>query len=192
MSNRSRSARTFVLAATLFLSDPQSRAMKDYDGLEAMAGEYREGRGMNYARRYPWLFKVDSTRWPKGRSGRLLLRKLNTVGRRTKRKIRIDSGLRTPHQQWHAYKDYLRGGTLAAPCCSKHFLHPWALCGRQCASNHCQSRAADCEIMSSDGEGFQSIGLDQDARRVMRRVGLCLPVGEHEVWHVEVGTTWRS
>lgn len=140
-----------------------------------------------------WLELGPGARWPSGPAGRRLLGKLNRVGRRTRRHIIITSGKRSPHAQWVAYQDYLAGGTLAAPCCSRHYLHSWSQCLKQCASRHCVSRAADCEIQyARNGTYYVNIGEVQAARAAMRAVGLCLPVGSGEVWHVEVGDTWRS
>lgn len=104
--------------------------------------------------------------------------------------ITITSGRRTLHEQWAAYQDYLRGGTLAAPCCGRHYLHSWAACWRDCASNHCRNRAADCTIASPGGE--VNIGDWPRARHAMRGHGLCLPVGQGETWHVEIGDYWAS
>lgn len=136
--------------------------------------------------RYRWLRLLPGARWPAGPAGRDLLRRLNNVGRACQSQITITSGRRGPKAQWRAYQDYLRGGTLAAPCCAKHWPHSWEDCGRQCASQHCASRAADCTMRGAN------IGEIPCARREMRSHGLCLPVGYGETWHVEVGTTWRS
>lgn len=86
--------------------------------------------------------------------------------------------------------DYLNGGILAAPCCSRHYWHAFEDCLRQCASNHCKNRAADCVIDTKHGQ--VNIGTLEIARREMRKHGLCLPVGQGEVWHVEVGNVWNS
>jgi len=155
-----------------------------------MADRAPKGMAHNHIPGYPYVELRPGAHRPKGKDGRLLLRKLNQVGRRVRAPIKITSGLRTPREQWAAYQDYLHGGILAAPCCSKHYLHAWSECLRQCASNHCSSRAADCEILHN-GE-WLNIGLVDTARKAMRRIGLCLPVGSGEVWHVEVGSTWRS
>lgn len=144
--------------------------------------------------RYSWLRLAPGARWPRGKQGQRLLRRLNRVGRRTGRLVRIDSGRRTPYEAWAAYQDFLRGGNLAAFCCFRHYLHSWAECGKTPSSNHCINRAADCSIQRhrDDSSGFTSIGNVQVARDAMDAVGLCLPVGSGEVWHVEVGETWRS
>lgn len=136
--------------------------------------------------RFRWLRLGPNAKWPKGRAGRQLLRKLNKVARACQDPVTITSGQRGPRGQWRAYMDHLRGGTLAAPCCSKHYIHEWQDCLRQCMSNHCRGRAADCMIRGVN------IGEDPCARREMARRGLCLPVGSGETWHVEVGDVWRS
>ena len=142
-------------------------------------------------KRYPWVKIHGGARPPIGPDGRALLHKLNHVGWVLRRPVMVTSGRRTPREQHYAYMDFLRGGVLAAPCCSRHYLHSWASCLRQCASNHCRSRAADCIIRLPSGD-WVNIGEDHAARAVMRRVNLCLPVGSGETWHVEIGESWRS
>ena len=143
-----------------------------------------------HRRAYPWLKLREGARWPVGDDGRDLCRRLNNVGRACQAFVTITSGRRTPAEQWAAYMDYLAGGILAAPCCSKHFIHSWPSCLRQCASNHCRSRAADCTIAAPTGE--VNLGEWSRARKALIGHGLCLPVGSGETWHVEIGDTWNS
>ena len=141
--------------------------------------------------RYRWIRLSPWARWPSGPSGRDLLRRLNNTGRACRAKITITSGKRGNLAQHNAYMDYLNGGTLAAPCGWKNYVHSWAECPKDCRSNHCASKAADCLIENPEG-GTVNIGELPKARREMRHHGLCLPVGQGETWHVEVGDTWRS
>lgn len=105
----------------------------------------------------------------------------------------MTSGDRNPREAWAAYQDYLRGGTLAAKCCSKGWPHTWAECGKRPQSNHARGRAADCIAQTHRRGGeFVNIGEVPEMRVAMKDVGLCLPVGSGETWHVEVGNTWRS
>ena len=147
---------------------------------------------MGSRRWYPWLQLGDGAHWPRGASGRDLLRRLNRVGRECRRTLLITSGRRTNYEQWLAYMDYLRGGTLAAPCCSRQYVHEWSECLRDCRSRHCASSAADVVVIRSRGRGTVNIGESKRARKAMRRNGLCLPVGSGETWHVEVGDSWLS
>lgn len=142
--------------------------------------------------RYRWLRLRPGAHWPKGADGRDLLRRLNNAARDTQLRWRLTSGRRTNYEQWLAYMDYLRGGTLAAACCSRHYPHPWEDCLRQCESNHCRSRAADTVVVLAGHAGTVDVGSLPAARDALKRHGLCLPVGSGEVWHVEVGDTWRS
>lgn len=142
-------------------------------------------------RRYRHVHLAAWARWPRGRQGRRLTRKLNRVGRDIDLVVIVVSGQRGWRQQHAAYMDYLRGGTLAAPCCSKRYQHTAAECLRQCASNHCRGAAADCRVRLASGVEV-SIGEHKGARRAMRKHGLCLPVGQGEVWHVEIGRQWLS
>jgi len=141
--------------------------------------------------RYRWLRLSPGARWPAGPPGRDLLRRLNNTARACRSKITITSGRRGVYAQHLAYNDYLRGGPLAAPCGWKNWVHSWAECPRDCRSNHCRSRAADC-LIEGPGGSHVNIGELEIARAKMRSHGLCLPVGQGETWHVEVGSVWRS
>jgi len=118
------------------------------------------------------------------------MRRLNRVGKALNKKVIIISGLRTPYEQWVVYQDFLRGGNLAATCCWRRYPHSWAQCGKTPTSNHCRSKAIDCGLYDKHGT-YRSIGYYDKARELMKRHGLCLPV-PGELWHVEVGSTWRS
>lgn len=141
--------------------------------------------------RYRWLRLSPGARWPDGSLGRDLLRRLNNTGRACQALITITSGKRGAKAQHRAYMDHLRGGILAAPCCEKHYVHAWSACLRHCASRHCTSEAADCTIRVPWGDQV-NIGEWDKAREKMRSHGLCLPVGQGETWHVQVGSTWNS
>lgn len=142
--------------------------------------------------RYRWLSLRPGAHWPAGPAGRDLLRRLNNAARDTQLHWIVTSGRRTSREQWSCYMDFLRGGTLAAPCCSRHYLHSWAECLRQCSSRHCESRACDVAVVLSDGQGTANVGDYPPARKALHSHGLCLPVGQGETWHVEVGNTWVS
>lgn len=142
-------------------------------------------------KRYARLRLRDGAHWPTGEAGRKLCRRLNRVGKAIGMTVTITSGQRTWREQHAAYMDFLRGGTLAAPCCSKRYLHTAAECRRDCQSRHCSGEAADCVLETSEGR-WVNIGELQVARRAMARYGCCLPVGFGETWHVELGDTWRS
>lgn len=141
---------------------------------------------------------VDSGKYPfvvcdVAPPGDAVMRRLNKVGKRLGRYVKIISGDRTPYQAWVLRMRYLNGtGNLAALCCGNGGRHSWAACGKSPRSNHARGAAADCGIVHSGrGVGYTSIGLWPNARTAMRAEGLCLPVGG-EAWHAEVGTTWRA
>lgn len=142
--------------------------------------------------RYRWLRLRPGAHWPAGPAGRDLLRRLNNAGRQIQLQLLLTSGYRYPREQWEAYQDYLRGGTLAAPCCALHYPHSWAECQRDCCSRHCQNRACDVVVVLKEGQGSVNVGEYPPARKALRGHGLCLPVGQGETWHVEVGETWLS
>ena len=169
----------------LLISDPLARTVRVGVAVERESGEML---GMVRPR---WVRLAPGRRWPRGDAGRDLVRRLNNTGRQLQSRLLIVSGQRSPWEQWAAYQDYLRGGTLAAPCCWRHWLHDWPQCERQCASNHCHGRAADVQARASRRLGWESVGLWDDARIQLRRHGLCLPV-PGEPWHVEIGGTWRA
>ena len=140
---------------------------------------------------WSWVTLNPGRRWPKGRQGRRLIRRLNRVGRHLERKVVVVSGQRNWREQHAAFMDYLSGGTLAAPCCSRHYRHSVNDCLRDCRSRHCVGAAADVVLVSKGDSPMTDIGNVPAARRAMRRNGLCLPV-PGEPWHVEIGSEWRS
>lgn len=122
-----------------------------------------------------------------------LMHKLSDLGEGMHRLVHVVSGDRTPYQAWVLRQRYLDGdGALAALCCLRFTgKHGWDSCGREPQSNHASGRAADCGLVLE--MGYKSMGLcGRQVRDRMRALGLCLPVGAGEVWHVEVGSTWRS
>lgn len=127
-----------------------------------MSGKITHGGGL------PFLVLRDGAHWP---TEKALLLKLDALGEALRRRVVIVSGLRTNAEQWALWRAYKSGtGNLAA--------YPGT-------SNHETGRAADCNVAGI------SVGSWPGARRVMRRVGLCLPV-PGEAWHVQVGSTWRG
>lgn len=126
---------------------------------------------------------------------RVLLMKLNRVGREMKRLVVVKSGYRSHYQQWELRMKFLRGeGNLAARCCLKYdqTIHSWQQCGKQSQSNHSlppKGRAVDCGLLL--GSGYVSIGNVHDARVLMKKNGLCLPV-PGEAWHVQAFGGWAA
>ena len=141
--------------------------------------------------RWRWVMLASGRRWPRGDAGHDLVRRLNNTGRRLGSRLLIVSGQRSNYEQWAAYQDYLRGGTLAAPCCGRHDLHDWPSCGRECASNHCIGRAADVQVRPAGTSDWVAVGLWHRARKQLHHHGLCLPV-PGEPWHVQAGDVWRA
>jgi hypothetical protein len=90
--------------------------------------------------------------------------------------INVRCGKRTYAEQTALYKLYLSGkGNLAA---------------KPGTSNHETGHAADCGIRVGRGPEM-NVGASRDARTLLRKYGLCLPVAG-ENWHVEQGATWRA
>lgn len=119
--------------------------------------------------------KNKDTKWP---TDKRLMRKIRKLSRRSGYRIHIRSGYRSIEEQAALYRGYINGWpgyNLAAPP------------GR---SRHNYGRAADMGWIGKDGK-YRSIGYSRKCRRIMRDLGLCLPV-PGEPWHTENGTTWRA
>ncbi len=120
-----------------------------------------------------------------------LMRRLRQVAAFIHLTIKIISGDRTPYQAWVLRMRYLNGtGNLAALCCWQRGRHSWSSCGKSPRSNHARGKAADCGVILRGR--YVSIGKYGPARSAMRKFGLCLPVGNGEIWHTEVGSRWVS
>lgn len=140
---------------------------------------------------YPFVVLDDDTAWGKPR----LARAINELGFRRGRYIRAGEFKRTSHRQWVLRMAYLRGqGNLAARCCSRYIdQHPWSKCGKDSMSNHADGNAADISVLHSGRHGaYTPVGEDKQCREIMRRLGMCLPVGQGETWHAEFGNVWLS
>lgn len=125
-----------------------------------------------------------------------LSKKLNKLGKKHKRYLRMGSYKRDQRQQHDLYLKYIRGtGNLAAYCNTKYRgEHSWDQCKKYppCASNHCGGNASDASYYHSGRSGnYTNLGYNDKVRKYMKELGLCLPVSG-EKWHTEVGTTWRS
>lgn len=123
-------------------------------------------------------------KWP---TDRALLVKLNAVARARRRIVELKSGLRSLADQWRLWRAFQNGtGNTAA--------YPNA------NAPHVRGVAADCGVINPDGS-YTSIGNDRRARRLLKKHGLCLPVGPSsvnprgEAWHVQTlatGGAWRA
>ena len=138
--------------------------------------------------RWTHLRLATGTRWPTDRD---LLRRLNAIGNRMHRVILIKSGRRllgrpgdypsNPGTQWFFWEAAQAGaGNTAA------YPNP--------SAPHVAGVAADCGVIDRRGR-YTSIGDNRRARRLMHRLGLCLPVGPSsinpagEAWHVQTLAT---
>lgn len=145
-----------------------------------------ELKPVDMAKKYPWLVLDSDTTMcnPK------LARKANKLGKLLGRKLFVNEGTRTPYRCWELRMLYLRGkGNLAARCCSKYdrTQHTWKQCGKDPWSNHADGNALDLQ----DNATKANIGNVNNARNIMHKLNLCLPVGG-ENWHVEIGNSWRA
>lgn len=161
----------------------------------AAAVKWAKGKGMKprlVKHEFPFLVRSNGVLFPGDRE---LLTKLNRVGRDMKRLVILFSGYRTNYQQWELRQKYLRGqGNLAARCCLKYdrTLHSWDQCGKQSQSNHSyppKGRAVDCGLVFPSGS--VNIGNVDQARKLMKKYGLCLPV-PGEPWHVQTFGGWAA
>ena len=126
-----------------------------------------------------------------------LSKKMNQLGTKRKRYMRLGSYKRTQKQQHDLYIAYISGyGNLAAKCNSKYTGHhswsPSCQSNPPCYSNHCGGGACDLSMIRQGRDGsYVNVGNDSSCRSIMKSLGLCLPVGG-EPWHTEIGNTWRS
>lgn len=161
------------------MTAPQIEAAKRWARRRLVRSTKIVGRGG-----WPFLELVPGARWP---TNKKLLRSLNTVARLRKRRIRIVSGLRTPHEAWQLRMKFLSGrGNLAARCCTRYSgPHSWANCGKDPWSNHADGNAADCGTLTGNGR-YTSLADDGRARSLAHRHGLIFPVtSPWEPWHAE-------
>ena len=143
---------------------------------------------------YPFLILADGAEWPTNKD---LLRRLNVVGKRIARPIKIISGFRSPYEAWFLRQKMFNGGNAAAKCCLAYEgRHTWEQCGKQPQSNHADGNAVDCGVINNKGT-YISIGNYRRAVKYMKELGLGLPVGppgtwQKEPWHVEISESWAG
>lgn len=132
----------------------------------------------------PWpnLVLDGDTGWPDAD----LCGRLQRVGRRLKRLLKIREGTRSHERQTQLYNQNMDPRT-GRPKPGR------PLTARPGTSNHEDrdgdgyGEAADVGVLPSD----TNIGSAPGARNAMRAQGLCLPV-PGETWHVERGSNWRA
>lgn len=126
--------------------------------------------------KYPFIILDSDTRMVNAS----LAKRINAIGRKTKRMIWMGEGLRTYARQKELWDAYVARG-YAPP-----------LTARPGTSNHETGNAADVSIfIAGTDHGYVNFGNSDRVRRLMRKNGLCLPV-YGEAWHVEIGDNWRS
>lgn len=126
--------------------------------------------------RYPFIIVDNDTRMVRPH----LARKINRLGKRSKRYIWMGEGWRSYQRQQELYRMYLNGtGNLAAvPGTSRHE----------------SGNAADISIfLNGPDRGYTNVGLVDSVRRRMRHLGLALTV-PGEPWHCEIAGrgAWRA
>jgi hypothetical protein len=126
--------------------------------------------------RYPFLRLDSDTRMVNP----LLAKKLNAIGREMRRFLWIGEGTRTRARQQELWDEYV----------NRHFRPP--IVARPGTSRHETGDAADVSVfLNGLLQPYTNIGKIARARVLMRRHGVCLPVGG-EKWHVEIGHNWRA
>lgn len=126
---------------------------------------------------WPFLDLAPSAAWP---TDKRLLRRLNAVGQRRRRTVRIISGKRTMAQQqalWDKYQRYLNGGPHANLAAYPNANAP-----------HIRGVAADCGVIGRTG-GYTSLGSDAKARKYAEKLDLRAWV-PNEPWHWQRMTTY--
>ena len=173
-------------------TDWKCRIGKKSVAKEGMAAMEKENRAVYMSKdAYPFLV-LEGGEW----GNNTLSKKMNNVGKKHKRYLRMGSYKRTQKQQHELYLAYIRGyGNLAAYCNTKYRgEHSWDSCKKYppCASNHCGGNASDASYYHQGRSGgYTNLGYNDKVRKYMKQEGLCLPVSG-EKWHTEIGNTWRS
>lgn len=129
------------------------------------------------AGRWPFLELGDGAAWP---TDKRLLRKLNRIGQRLKRPIRIASGRRTLQQQqalWDRYQRYLNGGPFANRAAYPDDHAP-----------HIRGVAADVGVIGRKGY-VSYMDYSGKARKLAARMGLSARV-PGEAWHLQRDVTY--
>lgn len=142
--------------------------------------------------KWPFLVLDTDTKWGSDALGD----KLNELGKKRERYLWCGEFLRSKHRQWELRMAYLNGhGNLAARCDTTYSgKHSWEECktAGPSQSNHASGDACDTSYLHSGRSGsYTNVGNDQECRKIMHNINLCLPVGG-EPWHVERGNTWRA
>jgi len=105
---------------------------------------------------------------------------INELGRKRGRYVWLGEGWRTHARQWELYREYERRG-FAPPTVA----YPGT-------SNHEFGWAGDISILiSGRGGAYINVGNDAKCRRIMKRLGLGLPV-VGEPWHAQITSEWRA
>jgi len=185
--------------------NPNPDAGKDGNGTKWKARIGKKDvakKGMKWAEDKGYAVYMSKDKWPflvleGGIWGNSKLSdKMQRVGIKHKRYLRMGSYKRDQKQQHELYLKYIRGtGNLAAYCNTKYRgEHSWEQCKKYppCASNHCGGNASDASYYHQGRSGnYTNLGYNDKVRKYMKQEGLCLPVSG-EKWHCEIGTTWRS
>ena len=172
--------------------DYKCRFGKKANAKEAKAWSEKKGRAVYMSKdKYPFLVLYGGVF---GKDD--LSKKMNQLGTKRKRYLRLGSYKRTQQQQHDLYLAWIRGhGNLAARCNTRYSgEHSWSSCKQYppCGSNHCPGGACDLSMIRSGRDGsYVNVGNDSKCRSIMKSLNLCLPVGG-EPWHTEIGNTWRS
>lgn len=159
-------------------------------GARAWARSKRFVRGVRVVLLNPWpnLVLDTDTGWPDVD----LCNRLQRIGRRLSRRLKIREGTRSHAQQAALFEqNMIRPGVpkpgrplTAAPGTSNHEDHDGDGYGE----------AADVGVLRP-GESVRNMGVNiaqhPGARPAMRAFGTCCPV-PGETWHVERGDTWRA
>ena len=140
------------------------------------AAKWAEEKGLVPFRtksKYPFVVLDSDTRMPR----KELAQRMNELGRLCRRYLWCGEGWRTNARQWELWREYLRGGNLAA--------YPGT-------SRHESGLACDISILHSGRGGDRTtVGSWPGARTWMRRLGLALCV-PGEDWHAEISNDWRA
>lgn len=145
---------------------------------------YVTGRRVTMLNPYPNLVLDGDTGWP----APALCRKLQRIGARLGRRLKIREGTRSHERQREFWREFeargFRPPLVARPGTSNHEDHDGDGYGE----------AADVGVLRA-GESTGNLGVNlgdhPGARAAMRDEETCLPV-PGETWHVEEGNRWAA
>lgn len=149
------------------------------DAAKRWAGNHKATDARAYpGGRHPFLELAPGASWP---TDSKLLARLNRIGQKLHRPIRIISGKRSLSDQqvlWDRWQRYLDGGPPANRAAYPNANAP-----------HIRGVAADCGVIDRHGEYWSFMDYSRRARSLAAKAGISARV-PGEAWHLQRNTTY--